>query len=179
MDRTDVIRGQRVEAGNQLGVVGTTGKSTGPHLHFEVRMEENDYYATFNPELWLAPPQGWGLLAGRVLDEHGRLLTETELSVTSLETGKTRTARTYGPLGVNGDQYYNENLLLADLPAGDYRLGLAIKNDNGDVLRTYTAQATIRPGAVTYFAFIDRSGFDTAAQPVKAKSPLWTDASNP
>lgn len=36
LDRVDVRVGQRVVAGQQLGLAGNTGCSTGPHLHFEV-----------------------------------------------------------------------------------------------------------------------------------------------
>ncbi len=34
LDRVDVRAGQRVARGEQLGTVGTTGRSTGPHLHW-------------------------------------------------------------------------------------------------------------------------------------------------
>ncbi|NNG20493.1 phage tail tape measure protein [Naumannella sp. ID2617S] len=37
MSRIMVAAGQAVRAGDILGLVGSTGKSTGPHLHFEVR----------------------------------------------------------------------------------------------------------------------------------------------
>ncbi len=38
-DRLDVTPGQQVEAGDVLGTVGSTGRSTGPHLHYELRID--------------------------------------------------------------------------------------------------------------------------------------------
>jgi len=47
----DVRKGQKVQTGDQIGDLGSTGNSTGPHLHFEVKKGE-----TFvDPEAWL----GW------------------------------------------------------------------------------------------------------------------------
>ena len=41
-----VICGQSVAQGTVIGGLGTTGNSTGPHLHFELR---NDMYGKVNP----------------------------------------------------------------------------------------------------------------------------------
>mgnify|MGYP006313387953 FL=1 len=37
MDRIDVRVGQELKKGNQIGVIGSTGTSTAPHCHYEVR----------------------------------------------------------------------------------------------------------------------------------------------
>ena len=38
MSRLNVAAGQRVRKGDVIGYIGTTGRSTGPHLHYEVRI---------------------------------------------------------------------------------------------------------------------------------------------
>lgn len=38
LSRIDVRNGQRIEQGTRIGAVGSTGWSTGPHLHFEFRV---------------------------------------------------------------------------------------------------------------------------------------------
>ena len=45
-----VSEGQTIEIGEPLGLVGSTGNTTGPHLHFEVRPDGG---APIDPAAWL------------------------------------------------------------------------------------------------------------------------------
>ncbi|WP_380278385.1 M23 family metallopeptidase [Kitasatospora purpeofusca] len=53
MSSISVSAGQRVAAGQQIGSSGSTGNSTGPHLHFEIR-SANQYGAVINPIAYLS-----------------------------------------------------------------------------------------------------------------------------
>jgi murein DD-endopeptidase MepM/ murein hydrolase activator NlpD len=154
MSEVDVVVGQWLDTGEVLGNVGETGVTTGPHLHFEVRLGENDFWETRNPELWLAPPQGYGVLVGRVMSTFGTILDSYQVTVISVETGHYSTVKTYAALNVHRDEYYQENVVLGGLPAGLYELNIPY----GALNRTTTIE--IEPGQITYFNFYGFSDYD-------------------
>ena len=42
LTRVNVVPGQRVKAGDIIGFLGSTGRSTGPHVHYEIRKNGDD-----------------------------------------------------------------------------------------------------------------------------------------
>lgn len=153
LDQTFVTRGQRVEAGEQIGVVGETGKVSGPHLHFEVRVGDSTFFESRNPELWIAPPQGTGVLVGRISDRNGDPAPRITVKLFAVDGTSSYEVVSYAKGAVNSDDYYQENVVLGDIPAGKYTLYLEYEGVS------YKTDIIIQAGLVTYFTFRTRDGY--------------------
>jgi murein DD-endopeptidase MepM/ murein hydrolase activator NlpD len=153
--KVGVERSQRVKAGDVIGRVGATGAAIGSHLHFEVRLGQDNYRSNRNPDLWLVPHQGQGVLAGHIIDSSGRSLDGminvqrvvdgvlNPLPVTALQTYDTREL-----MPVHLDDDLGETFAAGDLPAGQYRLTMHL---NGVL---YEKLVKIEAGQLTFINFM-------------------------
>lgn len=53
LDAIYVSQGQQIAQGQQIGIVGSTGRSTGPHLHFEIMVPSGDGWLALDPAPYL------------------------------------------------------------------------------------------------------------------------------
>ena len=66
MSRVVAHEGARVQKGDLIGYVGSTGRSTGPHLHYEIRVDGNPV----NPIPYMAQSPAQAAFAMNDLDDH-------------------------------------------------------------------------------------------------------------
>jgi murein DD-endopeptidase MepM/ murein hydrolase activator NlpD len=167
MAATTVEKGQHVEAGDVIGLIGGTGDVSGTHVHMEVRVGENKYFSVYNPLLWIAPYIGYGVVAGSVtgengdwvddilvtLTQHGRVIQTTTTYVKPKHPGQT------SDWHVDPDPYWQENFVMGDVPAGDYQISVTLLGQR------FEKDITVQAGTTNFITL----GWDIAATPQPAQ----------
>ncbi|MCB0185215.1 MAG: M23 family metallopeptidase, partial [Caldilineaceae bacterium] len=148
LSQVTVQVGDQVRPEDVVGMVGMTGIAIGPHLHVEIRLGANTYFNNVNPYLWVAPLEGNGAVAVRVLTADGRTWPNARISLVRYAGGTAAWARqiiTYMDVECIGpDPAWGENGAMDGVPAGSYYV---IGVVNGERL---SAEITVEAGRTSF-----------------------------
>ena len=124
VSRVLVQPGQQVKTGDPIALVGQLGVAIGPHLHLEIRVGPGNYIDARNPDLWIRPDPGFGVIAGRVIDYQNYFVPEQLVTLHRAEEPSRfwRQTYTYPDNVVKSDDQYVETFTFSDVPAGRYVL---------------------------------------------------------
>ena len=152
-----VEEGYSVSAGEEIALVGMSGIVPGSTLHFEVRLGENSYQNTRNPELWLGlmsdeRDQKLGALAGSVVNNQGEYepvenIVVEQLAGPGLPAIDQFYLTTYEKKELRGQSPWFESFALSDLPPGEYQITFML---NG----LQQMEVEVEPGKVTLVNFV-------------------------
>lgn len=151
-----VQTGQRVAAGDKVAQVGFGGVATHPHLHFEVRVGRNEFGATRNPLLWLAPDAARGVIVGRLVDEEERPWQGTRITLIDGSGAEVAFSYTWTYLDdpqhlIQPDEGYAENFVFGDLAAGKYEIFVEIGGNE------YRHAVEVRDGELSFVEIVTAS----------------------